>query len=327
MPKRKYIFKRGEIWHFDKTVAGERIRCSLKTSNEKEAARIAAEIEARKHREALYGAEKEYTFAQACIEYLNDGGCPTRLEPILKAIGKRKLGTITPGEIRTLAKKIYPTAGAPMYNRWVITPVQAIINHVHDKGWCSPIKIKRFPEPKPVKVAVTRDWIDTFIAGARPNVGTAMFFMYTTGARIGETVKINEDTINYDKAIAWQDTTKTGEPRTYYLTDELMTMMQALNQKPGVGIFGYSNPASLRIAIKSECAKIGLEYVPPHQSGRHSFATEMIIRNNIDPVTTAAIGGWKDPSVLLKTYSHAEDMDNVVRGVFGTKLTQEKKKA
>ncbi len=321
------IKKRGEVWHLNKTIAGRRIRCSLKTSDRKEAERIAAEIEARIHREELYGAEKEYTFAQACVEYLSDGGSNKRLEPILKKIGKKKIGTITPGDIRTLAKQLYPNAGAPMHNRWVITPVQTIINHVHDKGWCSPIRIKRFPEKPAPRVAASREWIDTFVAGSRPNVGAAMFFMYTTAARIGETVKINENTVNYDKAIAWQDTTKTGDPRVYYLTDEMIIMMKALEPVKGKGIFGFNHPHGLRNAIQKECAKCGLEYIPPHQAGRHSFATEMIVRNKIDPVSTAQIGGWKNPAILLKTYSHAEDMDNVVRGVFGTKLTQGKRKA
>jgi hypothetical protein len=54
-----------------------------------------------------------------------------------------------------------------------------------------------------------------------------------------------------------------------------------------------------------------------HEAGRHSFATEALIRRGIDPVTTAALGGWRNPTVLMNTYAHAEDLGTVAEKVFG----------
>jgi hypothetical protein len=37
----------------------------------------------------------------------------------------------------------------------------------------------------------------------------------------------------------------------------------------------------------------------------------------VDPVTAAALLGWKDPKVLLKRYVHPEKLNDVAEKVFG----------
>jgi hypothetical protein len=62
-----------------------------------------------------------------------------------------------------------------------------------------------------------------------------------------------------------------------------------------------------------------------HEAGRHSFATEALIRRGIDPVTTARLGGWRNRTLLMQTYAHAEDLGAIAEKVFGqtdTPLTQ-----
>lgn len=43
-----------------------------------------------------------------------------------------------------------------------------------------------------------------------------------------------------------------------------------------------------------------------HQPGRHSFATEMIVKNNVDIATTATKGRWKTKKMLVDHYAHGE---------------------
>ncbi len=71
--------KRGEIWHYSGTVAGRRLRGSTKTSQRKEAERVANETESRE----LQGRRDPasvLTFAQAAIEYQKTGKVPRYLE-------------------------------------------------------------------------------------------------------------------------------------------------------------------------------------------------------------------------------------------------------
>ncbi|MGR3554611.1 hypothetical protein [Paracoccus sp. (in: a-proteobacteria)] len=44
--------------------------------------------------------------------------------------------------IRRAAKVIYPKANEPTWNRQVLKPTQAAINHAAGLGWCSRISVK-----------------------------------------------------------------------------------------------------------------------------------------------------------------------------------------
>jgi hypothetical protein len=159
----KIIWRDG-IAYIHGTIDGKRIRKSLGTGDSQIAAARKAEEEARLQRAAIYGIEREATFSEACIPYL-ETQAPQRhyLRPILKAIGKTKLADIKPGQIRALAKQLYPGCKPQTWNRQVIAPVSAVMNHAHDLGMCAPMRIKRFAaKDEAVKVAIDREWIDRF---------------------------------------------------------------------------------------------------------------------------------------------------------------------
>lgn len=87
-------------------------------------------------------------------------------------------------------------------------------------------------------------------------------------------------------------------------------------------MFGYSSANACIWAWKDTCKRAGIEYVTRHEAGRHSAATEMIVRNTVNPATAAALGGWKNPTMLLKRYAHAEQLNAVAESVFGTSAAQ-----
>ena len=70
-------------------------------------------------------------------------------------------------------------------------------------------------------------------------------------------------------------------------------------------------------AWTNTCRRAGIPYATHHEAGRHSFATEMIVRRGIDAKTTADLGGWEDPSLLLRRYVHSENLESVAEKVFG----------
>jgi len=111
------------------TVKGVRVRESAGTDSRS----LAEEIRARREQEIiradLYGTENETTFAQAAVAYLQDEGSPRFLKKIILAIGERRLSDIRPGEVRTLAIKLYPTATNATRNRQAIAPFLAVLNH------------------------------------------------------------------------------------------------------------------------------------------------------------------------------------------------------
>jgi hypothetical protein len=66
------------------------------------------------------------------------------------------------------------------------------------------------------------------------------------------------------------------------------------------------------------CDDAGIAYLPSHQSGRHTFFTETIVRHKVDPKSAAQLGGSASPALLFRIYAHPENPDQVINDVFGT---------
>lgn len=328
MPILEVVWRNG-IAQLHGTPPGQsRIRKSLRTRDPDQAETIRVAEEARLTRAAVYGAEQETTFAQASILYQQEKGEGLRyLKPIIAHFGNRRVATIKPGEIRKLARELYPDAKASTRNRSVVKPTRAIINFAADQGLCNPLWVKGYKEAKVERDASDLEWIDKF-RGHATNlyVNALALFMWVTGARIGECVVLRPQDLDLDNKRAFAERTKNGNPRTYYLTDELVDVLRALqprmvHTRKGVPkelrVFGYSDRKGPLGPWKAACKAACIKYLSPHEAGRHGFATEMIVRQKQDAVTTAKLGGWEDPVVLLKRYAHAQKLAQVAEASFG----------
>ncbi|WP_265502208.1 site-specific integrase [Paracoccus beibuensis] len=188
------IHKRGKIWHFSGTAAGRRLRGTTGTADKALALRIAAEAEAREWKRHLDGPGADVTMAQAAIAY-RLAEKPTRfLDKIEDHWRDTPLRNITAGSIRQSALTLYPRASGATRNRQVIVPTQAIINHAATLNWCAPLKVQRFPIEAKKREAADLAWIITFADQAKadglPHLAALCMFMFGTGARIGEAVRV-----------------------------------------------------------------------------------------------------------------------------------------
>jgi integrase len=316
------------------SIGGKRLRKSLGTRNTKIAASIAAEEAARLQRAEIYGIENEASFAEACIQYLenlSEGSAnASYLTPVIKEIGKHKLAKIKPGQIQVLAKKLYPNLKPQTWNRYVIVPVSAVINFAHGLGMCPPIRIKRFsPRDEKKKTAITREWIDKFREHAlTPHLAAYALFLHTTAARSTEAILLRPADLDLEKRYGTSATvTKTGHRREFWLTQEMADELKRLppkqigwgKHKGELRIFGWADCKGPIEPWKETCKRAGLEYVSPYEAGRHSFATEGITRQERSPVMVAKIGNWSDTRTLLKNYAHPENMEAFVEDVYGQK--------
>jgi integrase len=323
----KIIWRSG-VAQLHGTIAGQRVRKSTRARDPETAERIRAEEEARLTRAALYGAQNEATFADACALYLDpkEGRSSRYVTPILKEFGKRRLATITPGDIKSLAHKLYPHAKNATKNRSVIIPARAIINFGAEAGLCRSLRVKGFKAARVLRAAGNRAWVDAFMAHAvNRRVRVMALFAWVTAARTGEMVLLEPEDVDLDgkRAVLDASLTKTRQPYTYYLTDELVAELRLLEPRRinyGRGplrVFGYADRRGPIEPWRQTCERAGIPYLPPHQAGRHGFATEMIVRQGVDPVTTAKLGRWDDPKVLLNTYSHAEGLSDKIEELMG----------
>jgi integrase len=185
-----------------------------------------------------------------------------------------------------------------------------------------------FHEAKVERPAADRAWVDAFMAAAVDRrLRVLCLFMFVTGARIGECIVLEPQHFNLDEKRAVGPPTKNGDPRVYYLTDELVRELRLLEPRLihyGRGpsrVFGWANTAGPQKGWKWTCKRAGIPYLTPHEAGRHGFGTETVVRQGVDLATAAKLGGWRDQTVLLRRYAHAKGLDRAAERIFGTENT------
>lgn len=317
--------RRNGVFYAAGTVAGQRIRQSLGTRDPKAAEELRAQLEARLWKRRTYGEEAVRTFEEAVVSYLEAGGENTYLEPLLRRFRGRVLGTIRPEEIRQAARQLGQGSKASTRNRQFIVPACAVINHAADAGWCPKISVSRFPVEKPRRVTVGRDWIDAFLAQADrddlPHLAAAMLFMWQTGARVSETARVLPEHVDLRSRVILLERTKTSQWERRHISQELMIRIANLPQTPGEPLFGYASRFGLRNRMKAVCRRAGIPFVPPHQAGRHSFASNALAMGATAKEVMEA-GGWKTARLVLETYAHANEAGRSIADRFDAELAQ-----
>lgn len=315
------IYKRGPNWHYRGTVAGRRLRGSTGTSDKDRAARIASDIESTYWKGHLDGPESVLTFSQASLLY-RKAGKPTRFLDRVEDHWKDTLvKNITAGAIRQSAIDLYPMASPATRNRQAIIPTQAIINHAAEMELCSYVRVKRFPVETKIRKPVDLAWMQRFTTVANPHLAALGWFLFQTGARISEALRITWDDIDLVARTARIGQRKTKSERLAHLPPE--TFEAIANQPRGrTRVFLYSTRMAAYIAWQRAVERAGLDWRSFHCC-RHGFATELL-RAGYDVVTVAKIGGWKTPQRVLDTYGHAIEDRTITNALSGTKLTQRK---
>lgn len=320
------LYKRGEFWHYRGTVAGRRLRGSTGTANKSLAQRIAAETETREWRRHLDGPTANVTFAQAAIAYREAEKADRFLTRVEDYWRDTLIREITPGAIRKSAQKLYPDASGATRNRQVIVPTSAIINHAADLGWCSPIKVKRFPVDTAERTPATLEWVQAFAAQAEadglPHLAALALFMFGTGARVGEATALPWGAVRLSERRALISMGKTRTERAAHLSEPVVAALANIpsRRRPRDLVFGYAGRGSVTQVWNKVAARAGIDPLTPHCC-RHGFATSLL-QKGCDVATVAARGGWKDAGTVLRHYAHALQDIRVTDALFGTDLTQ-----
>lgn len=312
--------KSGDIWQFEFTVDGQRYRRSSKTTDKRLAEDIAIKAENKIRSAAVHGQEAVLTFADALKLYVDDGKDTRFTVKLLDHFAKWKIKDITGPEIRKAAKLLYPDAAAATWNRQVITPMRAIINHAADAKRLEKVKVTRFKEEREIRPAGNKDWLDTFCKVAMgldmPETAAIANFMFETAARVSEACRLQWDDVNLQEGVAYLRKTKTTA-RKIFLTRKLVVDLANIRSMHPILVFGAANRSTVKKRVDKVIKAAGLTRLTSHEFGRHGFATEMIVRNGVDAATTAAHGGWKSRRLLMDTYVEGDSGREVIERVFG----------
>jgi integrase len=313
-------------WSYDIRIPGrKRLRRSTKLSERKEAKKIAARVALKEWKRYTDGEQSTLTFAEAVMLYEADGKHSDFLDALVDHFKNATVASIKPGSIRSAAKTLYPGRSPSTWNRNGIVPTRAVINHCAELGLCSHIKVRMFKESPPARRAANSDWLAKFTAHAPPNLAALALFMSTTGARIGQAIRLTWEDVNLQRAEAVIPPAKGFPERIAHLPPATVAALANITgHKARLKkhrrlnlVFGLVTRQVYR-RWKDVCDDAGIPYLPTHQSGRHTFFTETIVRNKIDPKSAAQLGGSASPALLLRVYSHPENPDRVINDVFGT---------
>ena len=314
------IFKRGEVWHYRGTVSGRRLRGSTGATVKEAALRIAAEIENKAWKHRLDGPEAVLTFAHVAIAY-RAAGKPTRFLERIEDYWKNTLvRDITAGAILTAARTLYPNGAAATRNRQVIVPMQAIINHAAESELCPRIRVKRFKVETKSKLPATLEWCQAFAKHATPHLGGLALFMFLTGARVTEALRVRWEDIDFNAKTVLIRQTKIGAERRAHLPQPLIVALANIEKIKDRPVFLYNSRSNCYRVWDAAVRRAGIDRLTFH-SCRHGFATALLHRG-VDVVTIAKLGGWKSARHVLETYGHANEDKTLPDLISGTNLTQ-----
>ncbi|MGB3314530.1 MAG: site-specific integrase [Albidovulum sp.] len=317
------LFRRSKIWHYRGTVAGRRLRGSTGTADRAIAERLKAEVEAKAWERKFDGPGAGLTMAQVFSAYLDAEKSERFLLRLADYWKNTLVETIRPETVRQAARKIYPQATEPTWNRQVIKPTQAAINYAAELGWCPRISVKRFTENPEEKTPATVEWVRAFADQADqdglPHLGALCLFMFGTAARVGEACRLEWRDINLSASTATIQLFKpTIWTRTAHIQPEVVAALKNLpsNRKPDDLVFGYAGRGSVRGPWNNVAARANIPRLTPYCC-RHGFATSML-RRGYDVKTVAERGGWNDATTVLRTYAHAIEDKTVTDALFDT---------
>ncbi|WP_420584927.1 tyrosine-type recombinase/integrase [Ruegeria sp.] len=344
-------YPRGKVWwvkgrvEYNGLAITDYYRCSTGASTEAGARDWIKAEEERQIRCHILGEESALTFADAVTLYQAKPAEAKFLLPILDQIGDEFAHKITPEQVRDLGPVIYPNASTDTWKRQVITPVSAVINNAHDRGKCPPIRIRSYTsqqrldqdkirgkQSRPERKAGSWDWIRAVQPHANPYVAAGLEFMFETGVRVSQLVAIEPKHCDLQNGRVKIIASK-GHPEQWVSISTALVVTMA-NLKPREPhnrrhhyklpkrMFGYADRSGFTAALRTACKNAGVDYLSPHQAGRHGFYTELRVRQGVDPVTAAKAGRWSNPALPDKIYAHVEGDDREMRDRIRTGAVQ-----
>ena len=285
-------------------------------TNDKE---IADAIRIRRENELLhisvFGEAATVTFVQAGVSYVKEGGEARFLglydedtgewSLLMGHFGNTVVGKIRQAEVDAAADALYPKAQAATRKRQVYVPVSAVLRHAARKGWCT---LSSFRHP-PVKRSVTKwstpERLGQLLPHCTPQLRRLVVFLTYTGPRISEALRVHWDTdVALDRRTVFLRRTKNGNSRTVQIPPPLMDELVAVppDERHGL-LFGWKTRWAVYEPLREACEKAGVEYLPPHQQGRHTFATWMRTYAGLDLIGLKEAGGWESLS-SVERYAH-----------------------
>ena len=194
---------------------------------------------------------------------------------VCEAFGAKRL-VVSDVSFNINSRKLAKTAkGAQHRMRQIYIPMSAVLRHAARKGWCA-MPLLQHPRVKPPKTKwSTPERLDKLLPHCSPKLRRLVIFLTYTGARISEALRVDwEADVYLSRRSVILRRTKNGKPRTVHLPAPLLFELAEVPEAERVGkLFDWAARAAVYKPLRRACRLAGVEYLPPHQQGRHTYAT------------------------------------------------------
>lgn len=306
------------------TVRGASIYETTGTADPDIAEAIRIKREAELLHTSVFGSARaeDHTFAEAALDYIENGGEGKHLgvydevtgkwTRLLGVLGHLPLKSIGQEQANKAAQALYPNCENSTKKRHCYGPLCAVINHAVRLGWCPPVRI-RHPKVKPVVTTYSSlERTAKLLPHCAPQLRLYIIMTAYTGARLSEALAVEweRDVELARKKITFQRT-KNGKKRVVEIHNDLLVELSKVPSQDRKGrVFSWTNKRSVYVPLKNACKRAGVDYLPPHQQGRHTFASNLRIYGKRDVKGIMQDGGWDSMSSVMR-YLHTDPGESI----------------
>lgn len=296
------------------TVRGVHVYETTGTDDAEIADAIRIQREAEILKRSVFGPGATVKFPEAAVAYLAAGGDPTYLGTEDEETGEWSgligyfkdalIADIGQTEADAAATKLYPGTKPSTKLRCCYVPLRAVLTHAAKQKWCSAPMI----ESPTVDLVVTKfsspERLEKLLPHCYPKLRRFVMMDAYTGGRLSEILRVNWDTdvmLARRTIMLWQTKTK---QRAVYIPDPLLIELSSVPEEKRHGpMFDWRQKTSVHRPLKNACKRAGVEYLPPHQQGRHTYAQWMVDFAGADLKSLMDAGGWESVQSVIR-YLH-----------------------
>jgi integrase len=304
---------RGPNWYLRGTVQGQAVYETTGTDDRKAAEAIRIQREAAILKRSIFGPGASVTFLEAAISYLAAGGEARFLGSETEAgewtllIGRFQdtlLSDIGQEQADAAAQALYPGTAASTRVRQCYVPLVAVLTHAAKLHWCPPPMIAKPSVGAVVTKFSSAERLEKLLPHCQPKLRLFVMMDTYTGGRLAEILRVDWDrdvSLARRTIMLWQTKTK---QRAVYIPDALLIELAAVPEADRKGpMFHWRQKTSVHRPLKNACKRAGVEYLPPHQQGRHTYATWMTDYAGLGPKALMEAGGWESVQSVMR-YLH-----------------------
>jgi integrase len=256
------------------------------------------------------------TFADAAGAYMDGGGDPRFLPPLIAHFKDTPLSAVDQRAIDQSAIALYPNASPATRNRQVHTPVSAILRHA---GVAMVLRRPKGASGTPRTAWLSKDQMFALMAASDDqgaSFGALMRLLFYTGSRVSEALTLRWGDVDLDKGLVRLRQTKEETERAAIIPPFVVEALRPLRRAPDEKAFRLTKSGFLydKLTRAAEAAGVKIPERVAFHICRHTWATMMRREGGLDTAGLVETGAWKS-RVAASRYEHLDASEEAAKAL------------